>query len=215
MPLNLRSNLILTFEADGNIMRRPSRFFPLECRDMWRPVTPVAAHPATGDDVHVEVRGVLSCYDSVILNEIQSFRIVRSDESVGHPSHGPYDSDCLFVRQIKESWGVTSGDDVDLAMLKLFPVDHCQSLLGLLDDPLVLASGNCLAQEAWIAKSRLSPPTSSAGVGRYLNGQCKLPSVWTARNSPNSVVVRRMSRALPVYTSTGVFVAEACCSSAW
>ena len=89
-------------------------------------------HSSPGDDVHVEVWCVLSCNDTVILNEIQAFRIVRSDESVGHPSHGPHDGDCLVVRQIKESWGVTSGDDVDLPMLKLLPVDRCHSLLGLL-----------------------------------------------------------------------------------
>ena len=128
-------------------------------------------HSSPGDDVHVEVWCVLSCNDTVILNEIQAFRIVRSDESVGHPSHGPHDGDCLVVRQIKESWGVTSGDDVDLPMLKLLPVDRCHSLLGLLDDPLVLASGNCLAQETWVVRSRCRAPSRASGIGRYLNRQ--------------------------------------------
>ena len=152
-------------------MRWFRRFFPFEYRNVWRPVSPIAAHSSPGDDVHVEVWCVLSCNDTVILNEIQAFRIVRSDESVGHPSHGPHDGDCLVVRQIKESWGVTSGDDVDLPMLKLLPVDHCHSLLGLLDDSLVLASGNCLAQETWIVRSRCRAPSRASGIGRYLNRQ--------------------------------------------
>ena len=173
MPSDFLSNLVLAFEANSHIMRRFRRFFPFEYRNVWRPVSSIAAHSSPGDDVHVEVWCVLSCNDTVILNEIQAFRIVRSDESVGHPSHGPHYGDCLVVRHIKESWGVTSGDDVDLPMLKLLPVDHCHSLLRFLDDSLALTSGNCLAKKARIARSWSGNPTRAAWIGRYLNGQCE------------------------------------------
>ena len=173
MPPYLLGNFKLAFETDGHIMRRSSRFLPFEYRNTWRPVAPVAAHPAAGDDVHVEVWCVLSCNDTVILNEIQAFRIVRSDESVGHPSHGPHDGDCLVFRQVEQGWSVAPSGNENLAQLELLPVDHSYCLLRFLDDRLALTSGNCLAKKARIARSWSGNPTRAAWIGRYLNGQCE------------------------------------------
>ena len=150
MPPDFIGNFILAFEADHHVVRRTSRFLPFELCDMRRAVAPVATDPATGDDVHVEVWRALPRDDAVVLNEIHALGVVCTDEGLGYSAGGLHDGHGLVVRQVEQSRGVTAGTNQDLAYFELLEVDHSHGLFGLLDDPLVLTSGNCLAQEAWI-----------------------------------------------------------------
>ena len=87
-----------------------------------------------------------------------------------------YDRCRLFIGQIEERWRVPPRNHVDLTQFKLLPVHECERLISLLDDTLVLATGDDFAEEARIIWRRLTAPTRAAGAGWYFNGQSSDPN---------------------------------------
>ena len=74
---------------------------------MWRSATPIAADFATRDNVHVKVRGLLTCNDTVVLNQVKPIGVVCEHKCIGGSADSMNYGVCLFICEVEKSWGMT------------------------------------------------------------------------------------------------------------
>ena len=115
-------DLVLSFQAYEDITDRFCRCLPLQDRYVSGHISPIAADLSARHDVHMEMRSDLSGDHAVVLNKVEPFRVVCSHEGIGSPANSAKYRDCLLIRQVEESWGVTPGNNVNLPELELAPV---------------------------------------------------------------------------------------------
>ena len=77
MSFNFIGDLVFSLDGDEDIFAGLCRLFSLHNRDVGRSVTPLRAFFAAWHYMHMEVRRFLSGDDAVVLDEIQTVRIIN------------------------------------------------------------------------------------------------------------------------------------------
>ena len=143
-------NFVLSFQAYAHIAVRSCWSLPLYHRDVRRSVSPIATKHAPRHDVHMKVRSILTGDHAVVLNQVKPIGVVCLHKGIGHPADSMNHGDCLFVREVEKSWGMTPRNNENLPDFKLIPVHECECHLGLLNNTVICAASDDFAKIAWV-----------------------------------------------------------------
>ena len=174
--------LVLPFQAYAHVTVRSRWSLSLDHCDMRRSVAPIATDLAPRHHVHMEVRSILTGDHAVVLNQVKPVGVVCLHKGIGHPADSMNHGDCLFIREIWESWGMTPRNNENLPDFKLSPVHECKCHVGLFDSCYMRAAFNDLAKIAGITWNRGLTSIGAPGSAWNFDGH---DSTLIFRVSPN------------------------------
>ena len=152
---DLGGYLVYPVYADPCVALRLERLSAFQDGNVRWAATPIAGLVAARDDVHVEVRHLLEAGDAVVLVQRQAVRLVGPYKRVGNAAHGPKDGRSFIIGKVEQRRRVPPWNDEHLPDLELAPVHDGQRVLCLLDDTLLLAPFDHLAEVAGVLPRQL------------------------------------------------------------